>query len=180
MRPLSAIHPYPGNPRVNDDAVAAVARSLAEFGFRQPIVVDTEGVIIAGHTRYKAAQKLGLDRVPIHVAKDLSPERVRAYRIADNASAEKSEWDFDLLPIELNALKSADYDLAMTALDPKAIASLLYGDGRHDDEKTGTDPGDGAYREQYGVIVICRDAAQQEAVFERLKADGHECRVVCT
>ena len=78
-----------------------MAASIREFGFRQPIVVDAEGVIICGHTRYKAAQKLGLEKVPVHVAKDLTPEQIKAYRIADNKTAELAEWDFDLLPIEL-------------------------------------------------------------------------------
>ena len=83
LRPIDAIRPYPGNPRVNDDAVDAVAASLKEFGFRQPIVIDAEGVIIAGHTRWKAARKLGLARVPVHVATDLTPEQAKAYRIED-------------------------------------------------------------------------------------------------
>ena len=82
VRPLSNVLPYPNNPRVNDDAVDAVAASIREFGFRQPIVVDAGGVIICGHTRFKAAQKLGLDKVPVHVATDLSPDQVRAYRSA--------------------------------------------------------------------------------------------------
>jgi ParB-like chromosome segregation protein Spo0J len=81
---IADVKPYPGNPRQNDDAVDAVARSLVEFGFRQPIVVDRDGVIVCGHTRYKAAVKLHLEKVPVHVAKDLSPEQIRAYRIADN------------------------------------------------------------------------------------------------
>ena len=87
LRPIEAIKPYPGNPRVNDDAVDAVAASLKEFGFRQPIVVDAEGVTIVGHTRWKAAKKLGLAQVPVHVATDLPPEKVKAYRIADNQTA---------------------------------------------------------------------------------------------
>lgn len=87
LRPLSEIKPYPNNPRVNDDAVDAVAASLREFGFRQPIVVDADGVIICGHTRFKAAQKLCLEKVPVHVATDLSPEQIKAYRIADNQTA---------------------------------------------------------------------------------------------
>src|SRR5580765_4022142 len=102
---LSDIKPYPGNPRINDDAVAAVAASIREFGFRQPIVVDADGVIICGHTRYKAAQKLGLEKVPVHVAKDLSPEKIKAYRIADNKTSELSDWNYDLLPIELGELQ---------------------------------------------------------------------------
>jgi ParB-like chromosome segregation protein Spo0J len=125
LRPLDAIKPYPGNPRQNDDAVDAVAASLKEFGFRQAIVVDADGVIIVGHTRYKAAQKLGLDRVPVHVATDLTPEQVRAYRIADNQSATLSSWDFDLLPIELTALKDANYDLALLGFDPDELTRIL-------------------------------------------------------
>ena len=96
-RKLSQITPYPGNPRVNQHAVDAVAASIRRFGFRQPIVVDEAGVIIAGHTRYLAALKLGLKKVPVHVAAGLSPEEVRAYRLADNKTGELAEWDYDLL-----------------------------------------------------------------------------------
>lgn len=78
LRPLSEIKPYPNNPRVNDDAVEAVAASIREFGFRQPIVVDAENVIICGHTRFKAAQKLGLQKVPVQIAKDPRPEQIKA------------------------------------------------------------------------------------------------------
>src|SRR5690348_16929232 len=109
--PIAKITPYPGNPRLNDDAVAAVAASIREFGFRQPIVVDAEGVIICGHTRWKAAQQLGLEKVPVHVAKDLTPEQLRAYRIADNQTANLSSWDLELLPLELSELKALDFDL---------------------------------------------------------------------
>jgi hypothetical protein len=73
---LDRIRPYPNNPRINDDAVDAVAASIREFGVRQAIVVDSEGVIICGHTRFKAAQKLGLEKLPVHVAKDLTPEQI--------------------------------------------------------------------------------------------------------
>ncbi|MFO0449982.1 MAG: ParB N-terminal domain-containing protein [Pseudomonadota bacterium] len=76
---LDRIRPYPNNPRINDDAVDAVAASIREFGVRQAIVVDTDGVIICGHTRFKAAQKLGLEKLPVHVAKDLTPEQIKAY-----------------------------------------------------------------------------------------------------
>ena len=92
LRKLSEIKPYPGNPRVNDAAVAAVAASIREFGFRQPIVVDEDGVIIVGHTRWKAARKLGLETVPVHVAMGLTPAQVKAYRLADNKTGELSDW----------------------------------------------------------------------------------------
>ena len=106
LKPLSSIQPYPNNPRMNDDAVETVAASIKEFGFRQPIVVDGDGVIICGHTRYKAALHLGLDKVPVHVAKDLSPEQIKAYRIADNKTAELAEWNLELRPIEVGELKA--------------------------------------------------------------------------
>jgi DNA modification methylase len=122
---LSDVKPYPGNPRINDAAVDAVAASIREFGFRQPIVVDGEGVIICGHTRWKAAQKLGLDQVPVHVAQDLTPEQIRAYRIADNKTAELAEWNLDLLPVELSHLSEAGYDLGLLGFDQDELAKLL-------------------------------------------------------
>jgi DNA modification methylase len=125
LRKTSDVKPYPNNPRVNDDAVDAVADSLREFGFRQPIVVDSDGVIICGHTRWKAAQKLGLEKVPVHVAKDLSPEQIKAYRIADNKTAELSDWNYDLLPIELAELQGLNYDLGLLGFDQDDLAKLL-------------------------------------------------------
>src|SRR5262249_38816152 len=125
LRPLAEIKPYERNPRVNDDAVAAVAESIRRFGFRQPIVVDTHGVIVVGHTRLKAAYKLGLDRAPVHVAKDLTPEQIRAYRIADNSTAQLSEWNFDLLPIELAELKDSGIDWSLLGFDSDELVRLL-------------------------------------------------------
>jgi DNA modification methylase len=125
LRKLSDIKPYPGNPRQNDAAVEAVAASIKEFGFRQPIVVDTEGVIIVGHTRYKAAQKLGLQKVPVHVAKDLTPAQIKAYRIADNKTADLAVWDYELLPIELSELKGMEFDLSLLGFSEDDLAKLL-------------------------------------------------------
>ncbi len=125
LRPLSSITPSDKNPRLNDDAVDAVAASLREFGFRQPIVVDADSVIICGHTRWKAAQKLGLEKVPVHVAKDLSPEQIKAYRIADNQTATLAEWNYDLLPLELADLQAANYDLGLLGFDAEELAKLL-------------------------------------------------------
>jgi DNA modification methylase len=126
MRKVSEIKPYEKNPRQNDDAVDAVARSIQEFGFRQAIVVDAEGVIVCGHTRWKAAQKLGLEEVPVHVARDLTPEKIRAYRIADNKLAELATWDMDLLPIELTDLQAAGMDLSLMGFDAESLAQILH------------------------------------------------------
>ncbi len=124
-RLLADIKPYEKNPRINDAAVDAVAESIRRFGFRQPIVVDTEGVIVCGHTRWKAAQKLRLTEVPVHVAKDLTPEQIRAYRIADNKSAELAEWNMELLPIELTELQGAGIDWSLLGFDQDELAKLL-------------------------------------------------------
>ena len=123
--PIDRLVPYDKNPRLNDDAVEAVARSIQEFGFRQPIVVDEEGVIIIGHTRLKAARKLGLSEVPVHVARGLSPEKIKALRIADNKTAEIAEWNLELLPIELSELQGMDFDLGLLGFDQDELAKLL-------------------------------------------------------
>jgi DNA modification methylase len=124
-RRLTDVRPYEQNPRRNDDGVNAVAASIREFGFRQPIVVDDEGVIIVGHTRWKAAQKLGLDEVPVHVATDLSPEQIKAYRIADNQTSNLSTWDFDLLPLELAELQTADFDLDLLGFPADELTRIM-------------------------------------------------------
>jgi ParB-like chromosome segregation protein Spo0J len=122
---IDRIKPYPGNPRRNDKAVEAVAASIREFGFRQPIVVDSGGVIVVGHTRYKAALKLGLATVPVHVAADLSPQQARVYRLADNRTAETAEWDVELLPIELGELRGDGVDLKLLGFTDKELAEYL-------------------------------------------------------
>ena len=125
QRPLNTIRPYDRNPRRNDIAVDAVVKSIQEFGFRQPIVVDEEGVIIIGHTRFKAATKLGLSEVPVHVARGLSPEKVKALRIADNQTATIAEWDLDLLPLELTELQGLQFDLGLLGFTSSELTELL-------------------------------------------------------
>lgn len=105
---IGEIKPYEKNPRKNDNAVDAVASSISQFGFKNPIVIDGNNVIICGHTRYKAAQKLGLDVVPCVVADDLTEEQIKAYRLADNKVAELAEWDIDLLGEELDGIFDID------------------------------------------------------------------------
>lgn len=120
MLKLDQVVPYDKNPRKNDEAVEKVAASIREFGFRQPIVVDADHVIIAGHTRLEASKRLGLTEVPVVVADDLSEEQVRAYRLADNKTAEFSGWDFDLLNGELFEIN--DIDMAAFGFDMNAFA----------------------------------------------------------
>lgn len=108
FKPLSELIPYSKNPRKNDEAVEFVANSIKEFGFKVPIVIDGDGIIVAGHTRYKAAKKLKLTEVPCIIADDLTEEQIKAYRLADNRVAEKSEWDIDLLSGELDDILNID------------------------------------------------------------------------
>jgi len=127
---LSEIIPYDRNPRFNDDAVDAIAKSIAEFGFLNPIVVDSNYVIICGHTRFKAAQKLGLVTVPVIVADNLSEDQVKAYRIADNKTSELATWDYGQLVQEIRDLEEQNYDLSNLGFSDDVLNDIL----SHDEE----------------------------------------------
>ena len=122
---IERVIPYVRNPRKNTAAIGKVAASLAEFGWRQPIVVDARFVVIAGHTRLEAARTLGMTSVPVHVADTLSPAQVKAYRLADNRVAEEAEWDHALLALELSDLQLSGFDLEKTAFSPDELSALL-------------------------------------------------------
>ena len=166
---LSEIKPYEKNPRHNEEAVQYVAESIKQFGIRQPIVIDKDNVIVAGHTRYLAAKQLKLKTFPCVMADDLPEEKIRAYRLADNKTAEKASWDIELLDMELAEIETIDMGLL-----------------GFDEEKEGEAQEPGAvsadtsynYKEQYGVIVLCKDEQEQEAVYNRLAEEGYECKVV--
>ena len=108
---ITDIHPYENNPRHNDEAVQAVAESIREFGFKVPVVIDRDGVIVAGHTRIKAANLLGLNTVPCVIADDLTEEQIKAFRLADNKTAELATWDEEALARELEAITEIDMSL---------------------------------------------------------------------
>ena len=110
LKKLDEIKPYEKNPRKNDEAVKYVANSIKEFGFKVPIVIDKDGTIVAGHTRYKASQKLGIKEVPCIIADDLSEEQIKAFRLADNKVAEQAKWDNDLLNLELEDITDIDME----------------------------------------------------------------------
>ena len=105
---ITELKPYENNPRMNDSAVDMVANSIREFGFKVPIIIDKNNVIVAGHTRLKAAEILGLDKVPCIVADDLTDEQIKAFRLADNKVAEFATWDFDKLETELAAISDIE------------------------------------------------------------------------
>jgi len=184
MRALDSIQPYENNPRINDSAVEAVMASIREFGFRQPIVLDEQGVMIVGHTRFKAAQRLGLEQLPVHVAIGLTPAQIKAYRLADNQTATIAEWDYNLLPLELTDLQSLDFDLGLLGFSEDELDKLLHPEGKPgecdpDDipqppDAAVTQPGDlwilGEHR------LLCGDSAKAEDVDRLL--DGASIHLV--
>jgi len=124
---ISNIKPYENNPRkLSEQAIQKVAMSLKEYGFRQPIVVDKNMVIVAGHTRYRASKKLGLKQVPISVIDNLSEEQINAYRIADNRTAEESEWDNELLKMEIKELEAKDFKLDLLGFNDEQLNNILF------------------------------------------------------
>ena len=114
---ITNITPYENNPRINTKAVDVVASSIAEFGFKNPIVVDKDFVIINGHTRYLASKKLGLEKIPVIIANDLTPEQVKAFRIMDNKSSEFADWDYEKLLNEIKELSDMDYNVDFTGFE---------------------------------------------------------------
>jgi DNA modification methylase len=124
---INSIQPYINNPRkLKDSAIDKVAMSIKEYGFRQPIVVDTNRIIVVGHTRYRASKKLGLKEVPITIAENLTQEQINAYRIADNRTNEEAEWDLELLKTEIKELELADFNLDLTGFDEDQLNNMLF------------------------------------------------------
>jgi ParB-like chromosome segregation protein Spo0J len=131
---IDKIKPYDKNPRINDNAVDKVAESIKQFGFKQPIVVDSNSVVIVGHTRLRAAQKLKIKEVPVLVADDLSDEKAKAYRLADNKTNEFSEWDIELLQGELMELNDFEIDMSDFGFDYDELNKSLNDDDEHSDK----------------------------------------------
>lgn len=132
QKAVSELKEYENNPRNNDEAVQAVAESIKQFGFKVPIIIDREGVIIAGHTRKKAAERLGFASVPCIVADDLTPEQIKAFRIADNKTGELAEWDFELLEKELAELTAFDVDMSLFGFD-ESLFDIAFQEATADD-----------------------------------------------
>ncbi|MDE3017233.1 MAG: ParB N-terminal domain-containing protein [Pseudomonadota bacterium] len=168
---IDKLVPYFRNPRDNKHAVAKLVGGLKEFGWQQPIVVDKDYVIIAGHTRLLAAQQLGMTEVPVKFADDLTPEQIQAYRIFDNRSHEDSTWIDDLLALELMEIRDKGYDLDLTGFDPDELEKLLAGDADGlTDEDAVPEVQENAISKSGDVWVcgnhrlVCADAANKAAI----------------
>jgi ParB-like chromosome segregation protein Spo0J len=166
--------PYARNSRTHSDAqVAKLAASIREFGFLNPIIVDGQKGIIAGHGRVMAAQKLGMDKLPCIEADHLTDAQRRAYVIADNRMALDAGWDDDLLKVELKDLDAVGFDLTLTGFDLTEINSLFDVDDSNEDLPEQQD-----LNATFEVAVECEDETQQETVFNLLTKEGYKCRIL--
>ena len=162
---IDRLIPYARNPRKNDDAVPKMAGLIKEFGFKVPIVARSDGEVIDGHLRLKAAHKLGLKEVPVVLADEWTPAQVKAFRLAVNKSAEWAEWDEELLKLELDELKLDDFDLPLIGFDDAL------------QDKVASDIIDKEYKEELAIIVECDSETEQEKLFEEFQNRGLRCRV---
>lgn len=171
--------PYPRNPRkIPEAAVAKVAASIREFGFRQPVVVDSDGVVVVGHTRLLAAQKLGITSIPVHIAKDLTAEQIKAYRLADNRANQESAWEPDILGLELLDLRSLNVDLSLTGFDKQQILETVNLGGCEASTERSRASHSKLDQLEFKVVVDCSDEHQQSELLERFKGEGLKCRAL--
>ena len=170
MVPIGEVVPYDKNPRLNDKAVDAVASSIREFGFKVPIVVDGEGVVVSGHTRLKAAKSLGITEVPVIVADDLDETKIKAFRLADNKVAELADWDESMLAEELAELADLNYDMGQFEFD------LDLGEDGGDD--LGDMPEELNVMETFALNVIVGSEAEQAELYEEMLGRGYDVKVV--
>lgn len=166
---VDELRAYDKNPRRNDDAVEYVANSIREFGFKVPVVIDEDNTIVCGHTRVKAAVKLGMGEVPCIVADDLTPAQIKAFRLADNKVGELALWDWDLLSDEMEELDELGIDMS-----DFGFLSI------EDDEEPEEAPKDlsGEVKDVFEVIVECGSELEQESVYYKLTQEGYQCRVL--
>lgn len=176
--PISEIKPSPDNPReIPEKAVEQVAKSIQEFGWQQPLVVDNNRVIIAGHTRYLAAKKLGLKTVPCIQATHLTPEQAHAYRIADNRSHDYTTWDYPELIQQINELDDFNDVLDITDWVNNELEELVQTNSDLEEEPydSGTEE---PYKTRFELVIECQDENHQEKLFNQLTSQGEKCRLL--
>lgn len=160
----SELIPYENNPRINDHAVKAVANSIKEFGFKNPIVIDKNNVIAAGHTRVKASEQLGIEEVPCIMADDLTDEQIKAFRLADNKTAELADWDFELLDLELGELGELGFDMSDFGFENSSQEKIF-------------DTDEQFFNDKEIIIIEYENNNQLEKAFNELTEMGYPCRI---
>lgn len=168
---INDLQMYENNPRKNSDAVQYVANSISQFGFKVPIIIDKNNMIICGHTRYKAARRLKMAKVPCIMADDLSEDQIRAFRLADNKVAEMSTWDYDRLEQEFMLLDPLEFDIADFGFFPNYDT---------DDEEEDEDDNEtyGSDNQRFIVQIECKSLNEQRETYERLTNMGIECEMI--
>ena len=170
--------PYVNNPRNNENAVDKVASSIAEFGFKNPIFIDKNNVVVNGHTRLLASKKLGLKEVPCIVIDDLTDTQIKAFRIADNKTSEYAEWDEELLKIELEQLEDMNFNLDNLIIDYSDFGlEIDYIEDDFIEIKEREDLSD-KVNSAYEIIIECDNEEEQEEMYNRFIEEGLRCRVL--
>ena len=163
---IDRLIPYARNPRKNDHAVDKIASAIREFGFKVPIIAKSNGDVVDGHLRLKAAQKLGMDTVPVVIADDLTDAQVKAFRISVNRMAELAEWDDELLQLELDELREMDFDLDLTGFDDDCEDSDL------------SEIIDADAKNRFAILVDFDNEDQQKKSFEYHTDRGFSCKLI--
>ena len=158
---IGELKPYENNPRHNENAVPYVVESIKRYGFKNPIIIDKDNVIVAGHTRYLASKELGLNEVPCIVADDLTEDEIKEFRLVDNRTAEMSEWDDELLASELSDIDFGNFDF----------------DFNVDEDEAENDIKEVEYHEKISVVVECDDDEEAERIFQDLISEGYRCHI---
>lgn len=171
--PIDRCVDYARNPRKNDHAVDKVAAAIKEFGFRVPIVAKSDGLVVDGHLRLKAAKKLGLTEVPIVLADDMTEAQIKAFRLSVNKVAELAEWDNELLALEFGDLQEMGFDLSLIGFDDDEIGALFLDETNNDEL-----PEQKELHATFEVAVECKDETEQETVFNLLTKEGYKCRIL--
>ena len=169
---VGELNPYENNPRLNENAVPAVMRSIQEFGFKIPVIIDSKDVLVCGHTRVEAAKRLGMDEVPCIVADDLSDEQIKAFRLADNQVATLAGWDFPKLDLELADLKGLGWDMTdfgFMDYSDEPMEPIFEEEEEEKDFRDGMDM-------EVSVVVVCPSESDAEELMERMKDEGRHCR----
>ncbi len=168
---INDLQMYENNPRKNSDAVQYVANSIQQFGFKVPIIIDKNNTIVCGHTRYKAARRLKMAKVPCIMADDLDEDQIRAFRLADNKVAEMATWDYDRLEQEFALIDPLEFDIADFGFFPNYEAD--------EEEEEEDEVGNSVTEEKtYSLVIDCESKAEQKDVYDRLAKMGIMARIL--
>lgn len=171
---IGKLIPYINNPRVNEHAVETVASAIKEFGFRVPIVAKSDGIIIDGHLRYKSAKKLGLKKVPVILADDMSDTQIKAFRISVNKVSELADWDEELLKLEIEDLQEMNFNLDLLGFNSEELEAL---DLDEFNEEASNKIKEEEYFEKIELVIEFETESEQEKLYEELLERGFKCHV---